>query len=259
MLVLNFAYLIKIIKKIIKFNSNKVRKHKNLITASKYEGLLEDMRAIHMSKDNNAYKKNLKSFEKKYKKESLEMYIYIRDQWLVSVFCNWQIFRNNPGFANTNSNLESFNATIKRDFTNGRVSHISGAIKKLGQMIEFYSAHAKSFEYCPKYNKKVLEMANSLTKSNFKHTDRYNVVYKGKSNTFNLHLNDASCYNKCNCDCTTFMKAAVCMHLVGFSNIFSKNLFGSAYSNDPKTFNFAKKRGAPKKTNRYGDIPRKIK
>ena len=30
------------------------------------------------------------------------------------------IFRNNAGFANTNSNIESFNATIKRDFTGRR-------------------------------------------------------------------------------------------------------------------------------------------
>jgi hypothetical protein len=70
-------------------------------------------------------------------------------------------------------------------------------------MIEFYSTHVKNFESCPKFDKKVLEMANSLTKTYFKHTDRFNVLYKGK-------------------------------------------------------FNFAKKRGAPKKTNRYGDIPRKI-
>ena len=102
MLVLKFAYLIKIIKIINKLNPNKVRKNRNLIIAAKYEGLLEDMRAIHMSKDNNAYKKNLKSFEKKYVKHSLEMYIYIRDQWLESVFCNWQIFRNKAGFSNTN-------------------------------------------------------------------------------------------------------------------------------------------------------------
>ena len=55
-------------------------------------------------------------------------------------------------------------------------------------MIEFYSAHVKKFESCPKYDKKVLE----ITKTNLKHTDRFKVVYKGKSNTFNLHLNDTS-------------------------------------------------------------------
>jgi hypothetical protein len=72
MLVLKFAYLIKIIKIINKFNPNKVRKNRNLIIATKYEGLLEDMRAIHMSKDNNAYKKNLKSFEKNTQKIHLK-------------------------------------------------------------------------------------------------------------------------------------------------------------------------------------------
>ena len=48
-------------------------------------------------------------------------------------------------------------------------------------MIEFYSAHVKKFESCPKYDKKVLE----ITKTNLKHTDRFKVVYKGKSNTLN--------------------------------------------------------------------------
>jgi hypothetical protein len=28
----------------------------------------------------------------------------------------WQMFHNPPGWSNTNSNIESFNATIKRDF-----------------------------------------------------------------------------------------------------------------------------------------------
>jgi hypothetical protein len=29
----------------------------------------------------------------------------------------WQIFHNPPGWSNTHSNIESFNATIKRDFS----------------------------------------------------------------------------------------------------------------------------------------------
>ena len=29
----------------------------------------------------------------------------------------WQMFHNPPGWSNTNSNIESFNVTIKRDFS----------------------------------------------------------------------------------------------------------------------------------------------
>jgi hypothetical protein len=29
----------------------------------------------------------------------------------------WQMFHNLPGWSNTNSNIKSFNATIKRDFS----------------------------------------------------------------------------------------------------------------------------------------------
>ena len=37
--------------------------------------------------------------------------------WFDSVFNKWQIFCNDPGYANTNSNIESFNATFKREYT----------------------------------------------------------------------------------------------------------------------------------------------
>ena len=47
-------------------------------------------------------------------------------------------------------------------------------------MIHFYSKNAKEFEVAPKFDKKVLEMANRLTKDNFKQTaDRFRVDYKG--------------------------------------------------------------------------------
>ena len=53
------------------------------------------------------------------------------------------------------------------------------------------------------------------------------------------------------------MKEAVCQHLVGFSNLFDRNLFCEKYSNKPKTFAYASKRGNCRKTNRYGYVNKK--
>ena len=169
-----------------------------------------------MSKDEKTYEANLLEFEKNYRKNHAAMYEHIREQWLDSVFCKWQIFRNKPGFANTNSNLEGFNATVKRDFTDHTSFHISGAIRIIGDIIAHYSINFLIFENSPKFDKNVVDLASRLTKSNFTYVDRNNIVYKGVKNTFKLNLNNPSCFNKCCCNCETFMKQAVCMHLVGY-------------------------------------------
>ncbi len=51
-----------------------------------------------------------------------------------------------------------------------------------------------------------------------------------------------------------YFKEAVCMHLLGYSNIHELNLCGVEYSKEPDTFATKMKKGAPKKTNRYDQI-----
>ena len=69
-----------------------------------------------MSKNEEEYRDNLKEFKTKYSLNHKDMYDYIMTEWIErnDHRCNWQIFRNNPGLANTNSPIESFNNTIKR-------------------------------------------------------------------------------------------------------------------------------------------------
>ena len=57
--------------------------------------------------------------------------MYIEEQWFKGSFTYQQIFRNPPGFANTNSNIESFNTTVKCDFTGKRKLKMKSALKKL--------------------------------------------------------------------------------------------------------------------------------
>jgi hypothetical protein len=82
-----------------------------------YEELLADFRYIHMRISVIEYDGALEKFKKKWnKKKYKKLYDYCTS-WFSGKFSKWQIWHNPPGWANTNSNFESFNATIKRDFS----------------------------------------------------------------------------------------------------------------------------------------------
>ena len=85
-----------------------------------------------------------------------------------------------------------------------------------------------------------------LSKKNFKHIDRDTELYKGVNNKFKLQLNNKSCFNNCSCNYESFIKEAVCMHLLGYSTIHDLDLCGETYSTKPKTFAQKKRRGRAK-------------
>ena len=77
------------------------------------------------------------------------------------------------------------------------------------------------------------------------------------NNFFILRLNVDTCYNECSCTCSLFSKNAVCMHLIAFSNLFGKGLFGEQWYNVPTQFNHAPKRGRKTKKTCYGTISKR--
>ena len=144
-----------------------IKKYKHLIPVSKFDKLLEDVRLIHWSKNENDYQNNIEKFRQKYQKKYELMYNYINNQWLSEPFNKWQIFRNNPGFANTNSNIESFNAAIKRDFTTRRRLSIPAALAKFREIVDYYSTTDTHFELIPECEKIVKEFSENITKKHF--------------------------------------------------------------------------------------------
>ena len=89
----------------------------------------------------------------------------------------------------------NFNATVKRDFTGKRKLKMKSALKKLEEIIFYYSDSNKFiFNVQPLAEKKVIGIANRFTKLHFK-TVRNKVVYTGKNNSYNLKLDDIRCYN----------------------------------------------------------------
>jgi hypothetical protein len=51
--------------------------------------------------------------KKKLWKSASKAWYPLREQWINSRFNCWQIYHSPPGYANTNSNIESFNRQIK--------------------------------------------------------------------------------------------------------------------------------------------------
>ena len=131
------------------------KKHQNLISSNLYDDLLVDLRNIHYSRNENEYNGFIINFEKKYKKIAPKMLKYIKEQWLEK-YNNWQIFRNPPGYANTNSNIESFNASIKRDFTFRKKLSVYVAVNKIKEIVHYYSVNKEIFHTIPKFYKKYL-------------------------------------------------------------------------------------------------------
>ena len=171
------------------------------------------------------------------------MYEHILKTWINTTnhTCKWQSFRNRPGFANTNSPLESFNARIKTDFFKRVVLSIGGAITKFEAIVTYYSNNAKKFSFSPRFVKKSHELASNLTKRNYKFSANKNSVkYTGVKNQYVIKLNNENAYKNCSCNCIFYMKDAICMHLIGYSWIFNKKHY-RIYSNEPREFAIKKK------------------
>ena len=87
---------------------------------------------------------------------------HIDQQWFNGEFTNWQVYHNPPGFANTNSNIESVNNDFKRFFTNRKRLSMKGAIEIIGKCIIYNSENSKVFETKPKLSRRLLTTANSI-------------------------------------------------------------------------------------------------
>ena len=237
------------------WQSERPKNGKSLIggfTAEVYNEFDSDLTKLHYSTSKTMYEERLSEFRDKYK-EHEQVMLYMEAQWLTGSFSNWQIFCNVPGYANTNSNIESFNATFKRDYTKFFKCTMLTAVKKLFQCIVDYSNRAdtmNTFWESPKFDKDIKEAASKLVKSQFKKNGKYSkkVTYCSVYDkiTFEIRLDDERCFKSSSCSCSTFTKWALCKHIVAYSNLNSLDLYGARYR-QPENFTQKTKRGAHKK------------
>jgi hypothetical protein len=164
-------------------------------------------------------------------------------QWLDGPFCKWQIFRTPSDYATTNSNIESFNSVIKRDFTNRKRQSIMSAINIIEEIITYYSTHGLNFSVAPRYNYKLNKNKFIYTKNN-----KNRVSYVGKNNKHEINMKDKTAYKYHSCNFKGYLKFSICMHFVAFSNNFNLDLYDPKYKADQEEekFEYKSKRGRRK-------------
>ena len=181
-----------------------------------------------MSTNENECKKNKSSFRKKYSSNEPEMYEYCAT-WFVGEWSNWMIYHSKPGLANTNSNIESFNAVLKRDYFERRKVPMRTALTKLIECIVYYSTENTEFKLIPEIKTNVLRRALGYTKDNYKcaKKNRCSVEYNGQSGSnYSLSFKNKNKYHLgYGCTCQYFTKSAICSHLVGWDIIEGLGLF----------------------------------
>ena len=184
------------------------------------------------------------------------MYDHIFKTWISPIdhTSKWQIFRNKAGFANTNSPLESFNSRLKTDFFKRVVRSIGGFLTIMcDEIFPYLSINCKKFLNSPRYIENTEKSALKLTKANFSKINKHSYSYKGVNNNCTLKFDLPDYFKSCFCDCTSFMKDGVCMHLVAFSLLFDKDFYKN-YTKKDKNFATCKKKGRHAHTKKAGQF-----
>jgi len=76
----------------------------------------------------------------------------------------------------------------------------------------------------------------------FVKVDDRNYIYNGFTNKYSLNV------ELCECNCSYFIKYAVCLILAAFSNYYGKKWFNDKYKKKKEVFDYKTRRGAkPKK------------
>jgi len=74
-----------------------------------WQVLLKDMRGLHYSISTEEYREKTRTFKHYWVKINKDVYTCC-ESWFFGRHSAWQIFHNPPGYASTNSNIESFNS-----------------------------------------------------------------------------------------------------------------------------------------------------
>ena len=73
------------------------------------------------------------------------------------------------------------------------------------------------------------------------------ISYTGVNNNYRIRLDDTRCFKSCSCNCSKFVKWAICRHVIAYSNFNLLDWYGSKYRQPLKFVNKLKKGAIPKK------------
>jgi hypothetical protein len=118
--------------------------------------------------------------------------------------------------ASYNAALHQPAITFKRDFTKRNKCSMFRALTKIFDCIIYYSGEKhNSFTEKPRYNAEIKEKASKIQPSCFK-KKLNQVIYTSSFDNSKKYISlvDARFYKCCSCSCLSFLKWAVCCHVV---------------------------------------------
>lgn len=188
-------------------------KHRDLIPIEHRKDLGLAIRAIHFSKDKYEAQEKYVELRENFSEVAPKFISYFKDNWLKGNFNRWKIYSSPPGYSSTNSPLESFNNSIKRDHTQRKQLSVLEFLKCAIRMVEFYSVNKKDFLMEPKISSQMKKQSKIFAKKEF-----YNRLEPGVyefDNEDGYHgtfkLNSRLRY----CSCKYYLKYKICSHLHG--------------------------------------------
>ncbi|OWY98363.1 hypothetical protein PHMEG_00030888 [Phytophthora megakarya] len=92
---------------------------------------------------------------------------YMAGQWLYGRFCCWQAFATPSGFATTNNPVETFNASLKRDYTLRRRLKMGTLLQELSNCCTAASETVKPFYYRAVPAKTLMRRAADMRQGGF--------------------------------------------------------------------------------------------
>ena len=176
-----------------------------LLDKKHHEKMKKSIFDLHMCRSYDEYSSKLLEFKSTWDKSPTKRFFdYFNSSWLEGNFSNWQIFHNPIGFACTNSPIESFNSQIKAAFTNRKLLSVMQFLKKMIEIVQFYSLNDAPFQCEFPVPKNELQKAKAITKANFEKIANGKFKYK---NTYTVNTEEIKC------QCRVFFKWGNCAHL----------------------------------------------
>ncbi|CAF0708035.1 unnamed protein product [Brachionus calyciflorus] len=196
------------------------KKQKHLIPQDLQGYVLKKcLRRLHMTTSKDHLMKYYNKFIEFCSENCPDFARYLFKSWLSknSKYTKWKVYNSPPGYATTNSPIESFNASIKRDFTYRKKLSVFGFILKSFEIIKYYSVTDKHFENTPIPSIRAKNLAKSVSKwENFSQISKYIYEYKGY---YSLNSKNFDC------DCKYYLKWGYCSHQLALRNLFNEKEF----------------------------------
>ena len=188
--------------------------------------VLEEIDSLHSSISQVEYDERYAQMSDRWRLQFPDFEQYFRMQWHNTVFDQWKVFNSAPGVVNTNNAVESFNATLKRIYTNHSRHTLPALVdiilkRLLPDLAMHIYTREKAFSLKRRPDSKTYAKVSAIT------PDKYNIVTTGLVMRFFKRDDATQCYvadaQNSSCSCKGFAKKGYCKHILFVLKKFNRD------------------------------------